>query len=183
MGVRISHALIEIGLHPLQQSDPVMPLRAPVNTSFRRGGQAEATSPPCMLRLLPVISGLLLTMGTPPPGRAEPSMPLAQPHAANLARMRAESITGGLDSYRAAGCMYETGARACLVTELRRRIHLPIPWRSAWMGTAVATHTQPGDHCARLERWHQSPGGSLQRTDSMSSGVRPSSITGPQQFC
>ena len=114
--MRISHALIEIGLHPLQQSDPVMPLRAPVNTSFRRDGQAEATSPPCMLRLLTVISGLLLTMGTPPPGRAEPSMPLAQPQAANLARMRAESINGGLDSYRAAGCMYETGARACLVT-------------------------------------------------------------------
>ena len=114
--MRISHALIEIGLHPLQQSDPVMPLRAPVNTSFRRGGQAEATSPSCMLRLLTVISGLVLTMGASPQGLAEPSMPLAQPQAANLARMRAESLNGGLDSYRAAGCMYETGARACLVS-------------------------------------------------------------------
>lgn len=69
-----------------------------------------------MLRLLTVISGLVLTMGASPHGLAEPSMPLAQPQAANLARMRAESLNGGLDFYRAAGCMYETGARACLVS-------------------------------------------------------------------
>ena len=113
--MRISPGLIEVDPRPRQQSDPDMPFRAPVNTSFRSEGQAEATCPPCMLRLLTVISGLMLTLGTPPPARAEPSMPLAQPQAANLARMRAESLNGGLDSYRAAGCMYETGARACLV--------------------------------------------------------------------
>ena len=116
MGVRISHALVEIGRHPLKQSDRVMPFRAPVNTPFLWGDQADVTSSACMIRLLTVISGLVFTLGATPAGRAEPSMPLAQPQAANLARMRAESMNGGLDSYRAAGCMYETGARACLVT-------------------------------------------------------------------
>jgi hypothetical protein len=41
-------------------------------------------------------------------------LPLAQPKAANLARMRAESLNGGLSQYRAASCMYETGAGSCL---------------------------------------------------------------------
>ena len=41
-------------------------------------------------------------------------IPLAQPKAANLARMRAESLNGGLGQYRAASCMYETGAGSCL---------------------------------------------------------------------
>lgn len=41
-------------------------------------------------------------------------VPLAQPKAANLARMRAESLNGGLGQYRAASCMYETGAGSCL---------------------------------------------------------------------
>ena len=41
-------------------------------------------------------------------------LPLAQPKAANLARMRAESLNGGLGQYRAASCMYETGAGSCL---------------------------------------------------------------------
>ena len=93
-----------------------MPFRAPVNTPFLWGDQADVTSSACMIRLLTVISGLVFTLGATPSGRTEPSMPLAQPQAANLARMRAESMNGGLDSYRAAGCMYETGARACLVT-------------------------------------------------------------------
>ena len=41
-------------------------------------------------------------------------LPLTQPKAANLARMRAESLNGGLGQYRAASCMYETGAGSCL---------------------------------------------------------------------
>ena len=47
---------------------------------------------------------------------AQTSRPLtlAQPKAANLARMRAESLNGGLGQYRAASCMYETGAGSCL---------------------------------------------------------------------
>ena len=116
MGVRISHALIEIDLGHLQQSDPDMPYRAPINTPFQRESQADVTFSAYLIRLLTMISGLVLTLAATPPGRAEPSMPLAQPQAANLARMRAESLNGGLASYRAAGCMYETGASACLIT-------------------------------------------------------------------
>ena len=43
------------------------------------------------------------------------AMPVAQTKAANLARMRAESINGGLSNYRADRCMYSTGAPDCLV--------------------------------------------------------------------
>lgn len=41
-------------------------------------------------------------------------LPLAQPKAANLARMRAERLNGGLGEYRASSCMYQTGAISCL---------------------------------------------------------------------
>jgi len=114
--VRLSHSLMKLNPPRHQQSDPDMPFRALVNTPFRREGQADASPSPCMIRLLTVMSGLLLSMGAAPIVRTEPSMPWAQPQAANLARMRAESLNGGLDAYRAAGCMYETGARACLVS-------------------------------------------------------------------
>lgn len=43
------------------------------------------------------------------------AMPVAQTKAANLARLRAESINGGLRKYRADRCMYSTGAPDCLV--------------------------------------------------------------------
>ena len=113
--MRISQALSEVNPPPVKQTDPDMPSPTPVNTSIPGEGQADATSSTCMSRLLTVFAGLLITMGATPPLRAEPSMPLAQAQAANLARMRAESLNGGLGSYRAAGCMYDTGARACLV--------------------------------------------------------------------
>ena len=41
-------------------------------------------------------------------------MPLSQTRAANLARMRAESLNGGVTVYRADQCMYSTGAPDCL---------------------------------------------------------------------
>ena len=48
--------------------------------------------------------------------QAQPAaMPMTQTKAANLARMRAESINGGLTNYRADRCMYSTGAPNCLV--------------------------------------------------------------------
>ena len=43
------------------------------------------------------------------------AMPMTQTKAANLARLRAESINGGLTKYRADRCMYSTGAPDCLV--------------------------------------------------------------------
>ncbi len=64
--------------------------------------------------VLALISGFWLF--TPNPATAQSAQPLlmAQSKAANLARMRAESLNGGLDQYRAANCMYETGAGSCL---------------------------------------------------------------------
>ena len=53
---------------------------------------------------------------TPAICQAQPAaMPMTQTKAANLARMRAESINGGLTNYRADRCMYSTGAPNCLV--------------------------------------------------------------------
>ena len=42
--------------------------------------------------------------------------PFAQTKAANLARMRAERLNGGLNRYRADRCMYELRGEACLVS-------------------------------------------------------------------
>lgn len=42
--------------------------------------------------------------------------PFAQTKAANLARMRAERLNGGLGQYRADRCMYELRGQACLVS-------------------------------------------------------------------
>ncbi len=63
---------------------------------------------------LGLISGLWLLASNAATAQAIRPLPLAQPKAANLARMRAESLNGGLSQYRAASCMYETGAGSCL---------------------------------------------------------------------
>jgi hypothetical protein len=65
------------------------------------------------------VASLLLTSHTwlaPDICRAQAAaMPVSQTKAANLARLRAESINGGLSNYRADRCMYSTGAPDCLV--------------------------------------------------------------------
>ena len=78
--------------------------------------QAVVTSTRFMNRLLFAATGLVLSLSGTGALQAAPGLPLAQPKAANLARMRAESINGGLGSYRAAACMYETGATSCLIS-------------------------------------------------------------------
>jgi hypothetical protein len=47
------------------------------------------------------------------PARAE--MPLSQIRAANLARMEAERINGGLSRYFTANCMHQRGGGSCMV--------------------------------------------------------------------
>ena len=64
--------------------------------------------------VLALISGIWLSVPNAATAQASRPMPLAQPKAANLARMRAESLNGGLGQYRAASCMYDTGAESCL---------------------------------------------------------------------
>ena len=64
--------------------------------------------------VLALISGIWLLAPNAATAQASRPIPLAQPKAANLARMRAESLNGGLGQYRAASCMYETGAGSCL---------------------------------------------------------------------
>ena len=78
--------------------------------------QAVVRSTKPMNRLLTATTGLVLSLGGISGLQAAPALPLAQPKAANLARMRAESLNGGLANYRAAACMYETGATSCLIS-------------------------------------------------------------------
>ena len=178
VGVRLSHGLMKRPPSLPRQHQIRHAFRALVQHTIEEGQLTSLPLHPTADRHL-----WLAGMGTPPIARAEPSMPLAQPQAANLARMRAESLNGGLDSYRAAGCMYETGARACLVTCPTKGSPSDSVAERLDGNSSQPPTPQPGDHCARLERWHQNPGGSLQRLDPMSPVDGPSSIKGPQQFC
>ena len=87
------------------------------NTLSEPWHQAVGQSEKIMKRLLTAATGLVLSLAGIGATKAAPALPLAQPKAANLARMRAESLNGGLSSYRAAACMYETGASTCLVSK------------------------------------------------------------------
>jgi hypothetical protein len=66
--------------------------------------------------VLALIGGIWLLTPNAATAQTSRPLPLTQPKAANLARMRAESLNGGLGQYRAASCMYETGAGSCLVS-------------------------------------------------------------------
>ena len=79
--------------------------------------QAVGPSREPMKQVLTATTGLALALAGISAIEAAPSLPLAQPKAANLARMKAESLNGGLASYRAAACMYETGASSCLISK------------------------------------------------------------------
>lgn len=69
------------------------------------------------MRRLALSIGLALGLSSGLAVRADQSLPFAQTKATNLARMRAESLNGGLGTYRAAGCMYETGGQSCLASK------------------------------------------------------------------
>ena len=64
--------------------------------------------------MLALISSIGLLAPNAATAQGSRPIPLTQPKAANLARMRAELLNGGLGQYRAASCMYETGAGSCL---------------------------------------------------------------------
>ena len=66
-------------------------------------------------RSLRLASALLAAagLGLALPALAE--MPLSQVRAANLARMQAERINGGLSRYFTANCMHQKGGGACMV--------------------------------------------------------------------
>ena len=94
-----------------------MPSQAQETPFTNHGHQAVSADRTPMNRLLTAASGLALLMGGIGAVQAALSLPVAQPKAANLARMRAEALNGGLESYRAAACMYETGASSCLISK------------------------------------------------------------------
>ena len=77
------------------------------SSPLRLGG--SVTSP--WIRLLWV--ALFLSLPSMVGAQSRP-MSLSQTRAANLARMRAESLNGGVSLYRADQCMYSTGAPDCL---------------------------------------------------------------------
>ncbi len=100
-----------------QQSHQNIPSLARDTPFTDHGHQAVSPFRRPMNRLLTVACGLAISVGGMGAAEAAPSLPLAQPKAANLARMRAESLNGGLASYRAAACMYETGGSSCLISK------------------------------------------------------------------
>ena len=73
--------------------------------------------PTGLAALLFAATGLGLVM----PALAE--MPLSQVRAANLARMQAERINGGLSRYFTANCMHQKGGGACMVRSDRQGYH------------------------------------------------------------
>ena len=87
------------------------------HASTVRSLQGEVDQLTLMMRRLALFIGLTLGLSTGLMVRADQPLPFAQTKAANLARMRAESLNGGLAAYRAAGCMYETGGKSCLASK------------------------------------------------------------------
>jgi hypothetical protein len=61
---------------------------------------------------LPLLSSL--TVFAPLALRAA-EVPRTQERAANLARMKAETLNGGLTKYRTAACMHQLGGGTCMV--------------------------------------------------------------------
>ena len=61
---------------------------------------------------LPLLSSL--TVFAPLALRAA-EVPRTQERAANLARMKAETLNGGLTKYRTAACMHQLGGGSCMV--------------------------------------------------------------------
>ena len=87
------------------------------HASTVRSLQGEVDQLTLVMRRLAPFIGLILGLSTGLMVRADQPLPFAQTKAANLARMRAESLNGGLGAYRAAGCMYETGGTSCLASK------------------------------------------------------------------
>lgn len=71
---------------------------------------------PPRLRAAAPLAAAVMVVGSSGLSPAQNILPLAQPKAANLARMRAEVLNGGLGAYRADQCMYVTGAEQCLIS-------------------------------------------------------------------
>jgi hypothetical protein len=63
---------------------------------------------------IPTIASLLFVLALPVSAQ---TISEAQMRAANLARMQAELINGGLGKYSAAKCMHEGGGGNCMVSE------------------------------------------------------------------
>jgi hypothetical protein len=64
-----------------------------------------------MLSVLKTASSLLLLIATPALAQAVTE---AQMRAANVARMQAEAINGGVEAYSTANCMHQGGGGSCL---------------------------------------------------------------------
>ena len=68
--------------------------------------------PALLAMALPLLS--TLTVWAPLELRAA-EVSLSQERAANLARMKAEALNGGLTKYRTAACIYQLGGGSCMV--------------------------------------------------------------------
>ena len=99
------------------QTHPDIPDTEIGHASTVRSLQGEVDQLTLVMRRFALFIGLTLGLSTGLMVRADQPLPFAQTKAANLARMRAESINGGLGAYRAAGCMYETGGTSCLASK------------------------------------------------------------------
>lgn len=115
------------------------------------GVRLRATAGFCVL--IGLVGGAAVTM------QAGQAMPRSQTRAANLARMRAESLNGGIAQYRADRCMYTTGAPACLLKTNHPDLCLPLSRWSPWMAAANRTRAHRADHRDGVPGWSDHPSG------------------------
>ena len=109
---------------PMAQPWDVMPLPSPQRMATSKEVLSlPMTRFPCSRAVAAGTAALVaaLNLGAGLPAQAQ--MALSQVRAANLARMQAERLNGGLTRYFTANCMHQKGGGACMVKSDAKGYH------------------------------------------------------------